>query len=67
MITSTTSNDEMDEIITLVRFLEDSGLLKKGVSKTIENEAKKQKYGFLSMLLGESSASLLKNYYKVNE
>ena len=62
MITSTTSNNEMDEIMKLVRFLEDSGLLIKGVSKTIENKVKKQKYGFLSMLLAASSASSLKNY-----
>ena len=35
-----------------LKFLEDSGLLLKGVSETIQNEAKKQKGGLLSMLLG---------------
>ena len=34
------SNDEMEDIFKIVRSLEDSGLLSKGVSKTIQNEAK---------------------------
>ena len=55
------SNDEMKDIIKIVKSLEDSGLLLKGVSETIQNEAKKQKRGFLSMLLGTLSASLLGN------
>ena len=42
----------MKDLIEIVKSLEDSGLLLKGVSKTIENEAKVQKGGFLSMLLG---------------
>ena len=33
----------------------------KGVTKTIENETKEQKGGFLGMLLGTLSASLLGN------
>ena len=37
------------------------GLLIKGVSETIQNEAKEQKGGFLSMLLGTLGASLLGN------
>ena len=45
----------------LIKSLEDSGLLLKGVSKTIQNEAKEQKGGFLSLLLGTLSASLLGN------
>ena len=45
----------------IVKFLEDSGLLIKGVSETIQNEAKEQKGGFLSMLLGTLGASLLGN------
>ena len=44
------SNDEMKDIIKIVKSLEDSGLLLKGVSETIQNEAKEQKGGFLSML-----------------
>ena len=45
------SNDEMKDIIKMVKSLEDFGLLLKGVSETIQNEAKQQKGGFLSMLL----------------
>ena len=44
-----------------VKSLEDSGLLLKVVSETIQNEAKKQKGGFLSMLLGTLGASFLGN------
>ena len=55
------SNDEMKDIIRIVKSLEDSGLLLKGVSETIQNEAKEQKGGFLSMLLGTLGASLLGN------
>ena len=44
------SNYEMEDIIKMVESLEDSGLLLKGVSETIQNEAKEQKGGFLSML-----------------
>ena len=51
----------MKDIIKIVKSLEDSGLLFKGVSETIQNEAKEQKGGFLSMLLGTLGASLLGN------
>ena len=44
------SNDEMDDILKIVKSLEDSGVLLKGVSKTIQHEAKEQRGGFLSML-----------------
>ena len=54
------SNDEMKDIGT-VKSLKDSSLLLKGVSKTIQNEAKEQEGGFLSMLLGTLGASLLGN------
>ena len=46
------SNEEMNAIIKIVQALEDSNILLKGVTKTIENETKEQKGGFLSMLLG---------------
>ena len=55
------SNDKMEEVVNIVKSLEDSGLLLKGVSETIQNEAKQQKGGFLSMLLGTLGASLLGN------
>ena len=49
----------MDNLLQIVESPEDSGVLLKGVSKTIQNEAKDQRGGFLSMLLGTSGASLL--------
>ena len=53
------SNDEMEDILEIVKSLEDSGILLKGVSETIKNEAKERKGGFLSMLLGTLGGSLL--------
>ena len=53
------SNDEMGDILKIVKSLEDSGALLKGVSETIQHEAKEQRGGFLSMLLGTLGASLL--------
>ena len=55
------SNKEMEDIMKLVRSLEDSGLFLKGVSETIQNEAKEQKGGFLSMLLETLGTSCLGN------
>ena len=55
------SNVEMDDIIKIVKSISDSGLLLKGVSETIQNEAREQRGGFLSMLLGTLGASLLEN------
>ena len=45
----------------MIKSLENSGLLLKGVSETVQNEVKEQKGGFLSMLLGTLDASLLGN------
>ena len=36
-------NEEINNIMKIVMYLEDSGLLIEDVSKTIENEAKEQK------------------------
>ena len=55
------SNDEMEDIIKIVLALKDSGLLLKGVSETIQNEAREQIGRFLSMLFGTLGASLLGN------
>ena len=60
------SNDEMDDILKIVESLEDSGVLLKGVSETIQNEGKEQRGGFLSMLLGTLGASLLGNLLTKN-
>ena len=51
----------MKDITKIVKSLEDSGLLFKGDSETIQNEAKEQREGFLSMLLCALGASLLGN------
>ena len=56
------SNEEMNGIIKIVKSLEESGLLIKGIAETIKSEAKGQKGGFLGMLLGTSGASLLVNF-----
>ena len=53
------SNDEIDYILKIVKSLEDSDVLLKGVSETIQHEAKEQRGGFLSILLGTLGASLL--------
>ena len=52
---------DMNDSIKIIKALENSGILLKGVSKTIKNETKEQKGGFLSMLLGTLGASLLGN------
>ena len=53
--------EDMKDIMKIIEALENSGILLKGVSKTIENETKEQRGGLLSMLLGTLGASLLGN------
>ena len=53
--------EDMKDIMKIIKALENSGILLKGVSKTIKNETKEQRSGFLSMLLGTLGASLLGN------
>ena len=55
------SDNEIEDLIEIVKSLEDSGLLLSGVTESVQNEIKKQKDGFLSMLLGTLGASLLGN------
>ena len=55
------SNKDMEDLIKILKSLEDSGLLLKGVTESVQNEIKEQKGGFLSMLLGTLGASLLGN------
>ena len=55
------SKEQMNDIMKIVQSLEESGLLIKGVSRTIKNKAKEQKGRFLGMLLETLSASLLGN------
>ena len=53
--------EDMNDIMIIIEALENSGILLKGVTKTIENETKEQRGGFLSMSLGTLGASLLGN------
>ena len=53
------SNDDMQDLLKIVKSLEDSGSLLDGITETVKNEVKEQKDGFLSMLLGTLGASLL--------
>ena len=48
----TISNKEMKDIMKIVKSHEEFGLLMEGVNRTIENEAKEQKGGFVSILSG---------------
>ena len=59
--TLTISNEEMNDIMKIVQALEDSNILLKGLAKTIKNETKEQKGGFLSITLGTLGTSLLGN------
>ena len=56
-----TSNKDIEDLIKIVKSLEDSGLLLNGVTESVKNEVKQQRGGFLSMLLGTLGASLLGN------
>ena len=53
------SNDDMQDLLKIVKSLEDSGILLDGITETVKNEVKEQKGGFLSVLLGTLGASLL--------
>ena len=55
------SNDDMQDLLKIVKLLEDSGLLLDVITQTVKNEVKEQKGGFLCMLLGTLGASLLGN------
>ena len=57
------SNEEMNDIMKTITFLEDSGLLVRIFSETITNQKKEQKTGFLGMLLDTLGASLLGNLF----
>ena len=57
----------MNDIMKIIKSLEESGLLIKGFSEAIKNEAKKQKGGFLNILLGTLGAILLGNLLTGNE
>ena len=56
------SNKDMEDLIKIIKLLEDSRLLLKGVTESVQNEVKEQKGGFLSMLPDTLGASLLGNF-----
>ena len=60
-ITLIIEQEDLNDIMKVIEALENSGILLKGVSKTIEYQTKEQRGGFLSMLLGTLGASLLGN------
>ena len=61
MITVIISNEQTNDIMKIVKLLEESCLSTKGVSETIKNGTKEKQDGFTSMLLGILGASLLGN------
>ena len=54
-------NEEIEDILKILKSLEESQLLIQRISETIKNETKEQKGRFLSMLLGTLAASVLGN------
>ena len=59
--TQLSSTEEMNDIMKIIQALENSNILLKGVTKSIKNETKEHKGGFLSISLGNLGASLLEN------
>ena len=55
------SNEDLNDIMKILKYLEGSDLFIKGVTETVENEVKVQKRGFLGMLAATLGASLLEN------
>ena len=55
------SNEEIKDVMKIIKSLEESGLLIKDVREIIKNEVKEQKGGYLEMLLSTLGASLLGN------
>ena len=53
------SNDDMQDLLKIVKSLEDSGILLNGITEPVKNEVKEQKGGFLSIFLGTLGVSLL--------
>ena len=65
MTTLIISNEEMENIVKIVKSLKEFCLLIKGVSETIKNETKEHRGGFLDILLGTLGTSLLGNLLTV--
>ena len=54
-------NEEIEDIIKIVKSLKESELPTRGISKTIKNEEKEEKGALLGMLLETLAASILGN------
>ena len=65
MTTLIISNEEMDGIMKIVKPLEESALLIKGISKTVKKEVKEQKEGLFRLLLGTLGAIFSGNFYVI--
>ena len=63
MMTLIILNEEMNDVINIVKSLEEAGLLIKGVSETVKNKARKRKGGFFGILSRTLAASLLGNLF----
>ena len=57
------SNDEMNDVIKIVNYLEDSGLLLKGVIGTVQNEVKEQNGKFLSKLFLNIKSKFIRKHF----
>ena len=52
-------NKELNDLMKIIKVLENHGVLLKGITKTVQNDVKSQRGDFLSVLLGTLGASLL--------
>ena len=57
------SNDDLNDLLEVIKSLQKNRILLDGITETIKDEVKEQKGGFLSMLLGTLGASLLGNMF----
>ena len=53
------NNDGLSSMMKIIKILENHNILPKGITKTVKNEVKSQRGGFLRMLLGGLASSLL--------
>ena len=55
------SNDDMQDLLKIIKSLENSGVLLDGITETVKNEVEEQRGGFLSTLLNVLGSSILDN------
>ena len=53
------SNEEMEDVMKIVKLLQESGLLIEGIDETITKETKKPRERFFLMLLGTLGVTML--------